>query len=827
MNDLRFAFRQLRKSPGFTAVAVLTLALGIGASTALFSVVHAVLIRPLPYPDPNRLLQVQCSLSAPGRPARTFAEWSYPRFESLCDMNRAFAQVAACGTRELTLTGVGEPERVKAEEVSASYFPLLGLRPVLGRVFTADEDRSAGAAAVAVLGDGFWRRRFGADPGVIGKTLRFPRATLTIIGVLPAGFRGQSGGADLWVPITLAPVLEGNPERLRRAGTMWHSVLARLQGGTSIATAQAEMAGLDRQLEKLHPGPDPGEQWSIQLVPLQRALTDLAIRRSLLVLLGAVGCVLLIACVNVANLLLARAAARRGEIAVRLALGATPARITRQMLVEGLLLSAAAGLLALLVARWGVDLLAAFQPADRPALFSPSARLPDFGQIRLSPVVLGFNFLVALGSAVLFSLLPAWQAARQPLSAPLHAASNRTAGRPPGRAALGGRNLLVAAETALALMLLVGAGLLVHSFTRLATTSLGFDPEHLLTARLDCPEGATEETAGLFFRQVLERVAVIPGVESACLANATPLSGTFDRSVAVVEGPGIAGGRIEVPIGVHISSTACLHTWRMPLLGGRWLTDQDQRGTKLVTVINQTFARKYWPGADPVGQSLDLSPALGPGYGKAEIVGVVGDVKYDEMDAAFVPDVYLSHLQTGYGGYYLTLRTTPDPSSLAGAVRRTVAALDASVPVYDVMTMRQRIANSLSRLEFNALLSLLFALLALGLAAIGLYGLVAYSVAQRTREIGIRLALGAEAQAVLRWMIWQGLRMVLWGGFAGLLGALALTRVLQGLLYGLTATDPLTFLLVLALLLAVAVLACWLPARRAAQVDPMVALRTE
>jgi putative ABC transport system permease protein len=827
LRDVRFGLRMLRKNPGFTAAAVLTLALGVGVNSALFSVLYAVLLEPLPYSEPGRLVQVQSTISAPGKPAEIVPPWSYPRFELLRDHNRIFAQIAAFDSRTLTVTGTDRSERVEAELASASYLPLLGVRAVLGRVFLPEEDLKGAARPVVVISEGYWRRHFGGDPGVIGRTLRANQTPLTIVGVVAAGFKGQSGATEMWVPITLTPTLEGDPSRLERPFTMWHRVLARLQPSTSLATARASLDSLERQLESVLPVSSEKEAYGIHLVPFREAATDPFIRRSLWVLAAAVGFVLLIACLNVANLLLARAAAREREIAIRLALGATRGQLIRQLLAESLVLAAISGAVALLFARWAIDAMAAFQPADNFGFQSDYARLPDFGAIRLSAPVLAFNFCAALGCGLISGLFPASQTARRSLSPALHRSSDRSLGGDQGLGLRGARNLLVVSETALALMLLVGAGLMVQSLARLTTTRTGFDPKHLLTFRLDQPGGLSDSAKPLFFPQILERVGAIPGVESACLANAAPLSGTYDRSFMVVSPAANGGGGVEAFIGVHLASQEFLHTLRVPLVRGRWFTDQDRPGTPLVAVVNETAARKYWPGRDPVGQRTDLSPALGPGFAAVEVVGVIGDVKYDAMAAEMGANVYLSYRQSGYPGYYVNLRTAGDPLAVAAAVRTAVAAVSSEVPVYDLMTMQRRIANSTSRTAFNTLLLLAFAALAVVLAAVGLYGVVAYSVTQHTREIGIRMALGARPADVLRLIVTQGLRLVLVGGLIGLVGAVALTRLMRSLLFGVSPTDPLTFAAILVMLTGVALLACWLPARRAVKVDPMVALRCE
>ncbi len=827
--DLRLALRVLVKNRGFTFVAVLTLALGIGANTALFSVVHAVLIKPLPYREPGRLVQVQSLITEPGKPAQMFPLSSYPRFEVLRDHNQVFSAVAACASQDVTLTGVGGAERVQAEEVSAAYFPLLGLQPALGRVFGPDEDRASAPTPAVLIGDGLWKGRFGGDPNVVGRSLRVNTTSVTVVGVLPPGFKGQSGLAELWVPITLAPVLERDPDRLQRPWTMWHQVLARLKPGISLLAARASFAALEKEIARAYPPPAyaGAAAWGIELAPLQQALTDPVTRRSLWVLLAAVGFLLLIACVNVANLQLARGTSRQSELAVRAALGATRGRLVCQWLIESLVLAVISGLAALLVAHWGIALLAAFQPADTFSLFATHARLPEFAGIRLNAPVLAVNFAVALGCGLLFGFLPAWSVVRGPLNPALHRATNGGGATAHGLRWLSGRSLLVAAETGLALVLLVGAGLMLRSFARLTATPLGFAPENLLAFRLDKPAAVPVEDAPRFFEQVLLQAASLPGVQSACVANATPLSGTFDRSLALLPQAGGGAGRAEVPIGIHHASAGYPRTLGVPLIRGRWFTDQDRTGAKRVAVINQTMARRHWPDRDPVGQELDLSQAMGPDFPTAEIIGVVGDVKYDELAAKIGADVYLSYLQCSYPAYHVTLRAAQDPASVLGAVRRAVAALDPDLPLYDVLTMRQRMANSASRLGFNTLLLVLFAVLALGLSAAGLYGLVAYSVARRSREIGIRMALGARAKGVVGLIVWQATRMVLLGGLMGLGAALALTRFLRSLLYEVGSTDPLTFVGMGLVLALAAVLASYLPARRAARVDPVVALRCE
>ncbi len=827
LNDIRFAFRQLSKSPGFSAVAITTLALGLGANSALFSVMYAVLLEPLPYHDPGRLVQVQSTITVPGKPREILSAWSYPRFELLRDHNQIFEQIAAFDRSTVTVAGGDSAERVEAEMASASYFPLLGVRPALGRVFLPEEDLKGASHSVGVISEDYWHRKFGGDPAVIGQTLRVNATPVTIIGVLPAGFNGLTGAAEMWMPITLAPALTADPTRLDRPFTMWHRVVARLQPSTGLTAARAGLDLLEQQLESDLRVSSEKEAYGIQLDTFRDATTDPLIRRSLFVLTAAVGFVLLIACVNFANLQLARAAWREREIAVRLALGAPRGRLIRQLLVESMLMAVVAALVALLLARWTIDAMAALQPLTNPGLHSEYSPLPQFGSIRLSVPVLAFNLGTALVCGLCFGLVPAWRGARGSLALALHHSDARTATAYRGQGMRGARGLLVIVETALALVLLAGAGLMVRSFARLTTTRLGFDPRQLLTFRLDQPSGQSDRARQLFFQQVRERMDAIPGVESVCLANAAPLSASYDRSYMKVRPTMNEGEPVEAFIGVHLVSPEYLQTLQIPLVRGRWFVDADREGSPLVAVVNETAARKYWPDGDPVGQSVDLSPALSSSFASVTVVGVIGDVKYDQMAAEMGANVYLSYRQSGYPGYYVSLRTSGDPAAMARSVLSVVAALNAEVPVYDLRTMKQRMADSTSRSQFNTVLLLAFAVLAVGLAAIGLYGVVAYSVAQRTREIGVRIALGARAADVLRLVVKQGMRLVLAGGVIGLAGALALTRLMRSLLFDISPTDPVTFAAILALLLGVALFACWLPARRASKVDPMVALRSE
>jgi putative ABC transport system permease protein len=827
LQDLRYGLRMLARNPGFTAVAVITLALGIGANSAVFSVIYAVLLRPLPYSDPDSLMLLETTVSQPGKPVEIFPEWSYPRYEFVRDHNDVFEQVAAFSDREFTLTDSGNPERVHVEVVSPSYFQLLGIKAALGRVFLPDEDKNPGGHPVALMGDGLWRRRFGGDPNLLGKTIHVNKVPLTVVGILPPGFKGQLGSAEVWVPLMMAPELEGIPTRLQQKGAFWHQVAARLKPGVSPAQARGRLAVLEAQLEAAVPPPGRDANWGIQVVPLKEAETDPAIRKSLLVLFAAVALVMLIACVNVANLLLARATTRQREIAIRLAIGASRARVMRQLLTESLLLALVAGIVALLVATWGIELVAALQPSAARNAFWRYTRLPDFSTIHLDAPVLAFNLLFSLATGLVFGLFPARKASNPDLNESL---KESTSASPRGSRALGplgGRQTLVVAEVSLALMLLVGAGLMVRSLARLLTTRLGFTPENLITLKIDLPQSYSEAAGTAFFQQLLARAASLPGAESVCLTNAVPLASSYDRTIMTLAAHGTSPERSQLFVGVHPVSPGLLETLHAPLLKGRWLSDEDREATKVVAVINEAAARKYWPDEDPLGQHISLGIGSGPNGTSAEIVGIVGDVKYDSVDAQVGPDVYLSYLQSGYGGYFLVVRSLQSASTMVPALRRHVIALDRDIPIYDVATMEQRISSSTSHTRFVAFLLGAFAGLALALAAIGIYGVMSYSVAQRTHEIGLRMALGAESRDVMRLVVGQGMTLTLLGVAAGLAGAFALTRFLASMLYGVRPTDPLTFAGVSLLLTGVAALASYIPARRATKVDPMVALRYE
>jgi len=823
--DLSFGWRMLRRSPVMSLVAVLSLAIGIGANTAIFSVVNALLLRPLPYRAPEQLVKV---FQAQPDPAKTMqsSNWAYPRFEMLRDQNQSFAAVAGFSQQPYNLTGTDAPERLQVEMVSASYFPLLGVEAVAGRTFTADEDRTPGANLAAVLSYGLWQRRFGGDTQVLGKTIELEKNAFTVVGVSPPGFRGQNGTADAWVTMMAAPKLRYKGV-LTNPRNWWFQVVARLKDGVTIEQAQAEMPQLSARIEQKYSGSKTpaGSEKVAAVAPLQAAKVDPAFKKSFLILLAAVGLVLLIACANTASLLMGRAVARRREFAVRSALGAGRFRLMRQLLTESLLLALLGGVLGVLVARWGVALLMNFRPSDNAQFWTSYAHTLDFFTVELDWRVLGFNFALALLTGVLFGLFPAIQSSFSNV--------NETLKEGAGGAGIGFRNLrrlsarslLVVGELALSLVLLAGAGLMIKSLAHLQSVSLGFVPENLMTMAVPSRTARPE-----FYEQLLARVQALPGVEQASLGSTAPLLGQATITVIGIEGrtDNQKTGQTEpVGVGVHSISPGYFKTLRVNLLKGRVFTDQDRAGAPRVALINQTAAETFFPGEEPLGKRIQVG--VGASYETAEksveIVGVVADVRYGQLEAAIEPDVYLSSLQPTDEAQTLIVRTRVDPAAMTAAVRREVLALDRNVPLTAIRTMKERVAEVTSRTRFIAALLGLFAGLALLLAGIGIYGVIAYNVSARTREIGIRLALGAQRSDVLRLVLGDGLKLIAAGLALGALAAAAVLRVLQTQLFGVRTTDPLTFAAVVLLLAGAGLLACYLPARRAAKVDPLSALR--
>ena len=804
--DLRFGLRMLRKHPGFTSIAVMTLALGIGANTAIFSVVNAVLLRALPYPEPGRLVRFWESNPGHGWPefaasAPNFADWR--KQQSVCE------QLAAYEFNTFNFTGSGEPERVATVSVTANLFSALGVLPAHGRNFLPEEEQS-GRNHVAILSDGLWQRRFGADPSLIGRQIQLSGENYTVVGVMPPRFQ-LTQGTELWVPLTLDPAVQ--PGRADRSSHNL-SVIGRLKPGVSLAQAQASMDTIARQLEQQYPKSNTG--WGVRMSTFYDWIVPEQIRRSMLVLFAAVGFVLLISCANVANLLLARASARQLEMAIRAAMGASRWRVMRQLLTESVLLSTLGGLVGSLLAFWCTDLIKA----------STALNIPRLNETRLDVKVLGFTFLIALLTGLIFGLAPAWQASRLALNETL---------KEGGRSGSGGkrqrlRGALVIAEVALALVLLVGAGLMIRSFTHLKNVSLGFAPNHVLTMQLALPTAKYGQGAPRvnFFDQLLQRLRAVPGVIDASAVTALPLAGggTWVEEVTL-EGRDAAPGGTPLPADVSAVMPHYFHTIGIPLLAGRDFTEQDRGAywlgeVPLTLIVNETFARRYWPNENPIGKRF--SPGNGP-FGT--VIGVVGDVRSLSLEREARPAFYFSYGHFGLPALTIVVRTSALPEAMTAALRAQVYALDHDLPVYNIRPMEQIVSNAAGQPRFQTMLLGLFSAVALLLAAIGIYGVMAYTVTQRTHEIGVRMALGAQTRDVLQHVLGQGMKFVLMGATLGLAGAFVAARALKSMLFGVSPADPLTFAAVTVFLALIAFAACWIPARRATKIDPMIALRSE
>jgi putative ABC transport system permease protein len=797
VQDLRYGARVMLKQPGFTAVAVIALALGIGANTAIFSAVNAVLLRPLPFPEPERLVLVRDLQQADETPA------SYPEYLDWKEQGRTFEHLAGAFNTSYSLTGQGEPEQLLGVRVSANLLPMLGLKPMIGRNFQPEEESRSGERVV-ILSYSLWQRRFGGDPGVLGRNLTLNGQGFTVIGVLPAGVKGLLPGVDrleqirdLWMPLRLDTT---NAPR----GLHFLTVIGRLRAGLSLQMARDEVSEVADHLRQTG-----ATQHGVSIVPLIQFVVG-STRPALLILLGAVGLVLMIACANVANLMLVRAQSRRKEIAVRLALGASRARLIRQLLTESLLLSSVSGTLGVVLALWGVDSLAA---AGR-------VWLPRAEGIKIDGTVLLFTMGVSLLTAILFGLAPALRASSGQLSEALKEGGQR-AGH--GRDRL--RSLLVVSEVALSLVLLVGAGLLIKSFARLLSVDKGFDPRHVLALDLSLPESKYPEPPqqAQFFQQVLERVAALPGVEGVASVSDIPLGDGGTNGGVQIEGKAFPPESEPIAEKLIVSADY-FRIMRIPLRSGRYFDERDVAGNHQVAMINESFARTYFQGEDPIGKRIDFGWDT---TGWQEVVGMIGDVKHYGLDEAALPAVYVPHLQRPSSSMTVVVRTTPDPRSLSAAVRSQVFEVDKDQPISRVRVMEQVVSASVASRRLSMGLLAGFAVVALALAAVGLYGVMSYVVTQRTHEIGVRMALGARVDDVLALILKQGMFLVLIGVGAGLAAALAVTRLIASLLYGVSPTDLATFVIIAVLLTAVALLACYLPARRATKVDPMVALRYE
>jgi putative ABC transport system permease protein len=814
LRDLRFAARGLWRSPGFTAITVATLALGIGANTAIFSVVNAVLLRPLEYRDPAQLVALRGVVEVRGL---NDVPNSAPEYQDFKREVPALTDVAAAWPININLTALGEPERIQAAVVSSNYFQLLGTSPALGRDFTPEDDQGRIGYVVIISWDLF-QHRFGGDRSVIGKTVRLDDDPMTIIGVMPPGFRHplENGASpmEVWCPVELGNT---DPQFIGDRRARVFEVIGRLKAGATVAEAQAQLNALSTRLGSRYPELYPAALgWRAAALPLsERVVGD--VRPALLVLLGAVAFVLLIGCANVANLMLARATGRSREIAIRTALGGGRSRLIRQLLTESLLLAGLGGGLGLLLAVWGTSALGRLA-----ALYLPRAR-----EIGIDGPVLGFTAVLILVTGIAFGLLPALQASRPDLQDVLKDSAKGSAGG--GRTRM--RAVLVVAEVAVALVLLAGAGLLLRSFQRLVAVDPGFDPERLLTMQVWLPV-PNDNAKGRFFTQqqrvgfydrAVAAVRQVPGVTGASLVSRLPYSGRNDARFKI-EGRPVSDAQLLPSAEVRLVSPEYFRTMAIPVLQGEAMPDGVDSLSSTYAMVNRTLAEREWKGRSPIGQRIQLVGFGGP---TVTIVGVVNDVRQGAPDQPPLPEFYLSYRLIAGQEMSLVVRTAGDPDALADRVVQAIRSVDPTQPVFGVKSMERLLANAEAERRFSLLLLSLFAAIALLLSSLGIYGVMAYSTSQRRHEIGIRMALGAATPDVLRLVLRQGMRLVLLGLAIGLFGAWALSRVLAGQLYGISARDPFTYAAVAVLLGTVAFAATWLPARRATRVDPMISLRSE
>jgi len=801
--DIRCGVRMLRKNPGFTAVAVLTLALGIGANTAIFSVVYGVLLKPLPYPEPDQLVQLRTDWS--GSPSSVIGSTTFVEVKA---QSLSLARIAAYSGGDMTLTGAGSAEQVVAGAVTADFFPLLGVQPAWGRNFTREEDTPNGPKAV-ILGHGLWQSRFGGDADVLGRTITLNEQSYTVAGILPARFQYPEP-FQLWIPLALGET--GAALAKYGEGMILLKAIARLKPGVTLLQAQAEL----RTIAQREQSPRPDEALVVSLVTLHEQVVG-EVKGALLVLLGAVALVLLIACANVANLLLARAAARQREMAVRAALGARRLRVARQLLTESVLLSLAGGGLGLMMAFWGVRALGQ----------GSGASLPSMHGIGIDAWVLAFTLGVSVITGLAFGLAPAVQAWRTDVNAAL---------KEEGRGDTGGhrnrlRHLLVVSEVALALVLLIGAGLLIKSFSRLMEVNPGFRTEGVLTFQVTLTEGKSSPQKVNFVEQIVERLKALPGVQAAAATDSLPLTDFSRIGVAEIEGrPPIDFSKAKrgdvTPVSRPTVTRDYFNAMGISVRNGRAFTSQDARPPAGSVIVNEAFEKHLFPGESVVGRRIRLMP--GPAEARWQtVVGVVSDVRQSGLAGDVMPQVYSPDLEDMGDAMSFVIHVTGAPAGLISAVRGVVAEVEPNQALHNVMTMEQRLANTTTSRRLNTALLGSFAAIALLLAVVGIYGVMSYAVTQRTREIGMRMALGAQRSDVLTIVVRHGMTLTFIGVVIGLAGSFALTRVLWSLLYEVSPTDPLTFAGVVVLLTAVALLACYVPARRAARIDPMTALRCE
>jgi Acidobacterial duplicated orphan permease len=819
MNDIQYGLRQLIKHPGFTLVAVLTLALGIGANTAIFSVVNAVLFKPLPFPSPDQLVAFGSSdVRERGKEAQINA-LSYPDFFDFRTQNHTFANLAIHRAGSYALVDEQGAQSVAGAKVSSEFFDVLGVKPVRGRAFSrADEQAGGGPGGFKViLSEGLWMRQFNSDPNIIGRTLQIDRRLYTVIGIMPKSFQFpiQTLPVELYVTFAYeASNADGSKPVTEERSSHSLEGIGRLKPGVTVEQAAADLRGIAANLEKQYP--ETNTRFGAAVLPLRDDLVG-DVRTALYVLFGAVVCVLLIANANVANLLLARASVRGKEIALRAALGASRMRIIRQLLTESLLLAGIGGLLGLLIAQWGTEALIVAVPQN----------IPRISAIQLDGTVLAFTLFASLATGIIFGLVPAWQASHVDLNSALKTGSRTgTGGEHKHRL----RNVLVMAEVALALVLLVCAGLLIQSFARLGRVQTGLRSENLFTARVSLPDNGYPHAVNLvtFYDQLVTRLNAIPGVNSASVIMPLPLSGSNTTSTFdIEEHPLPQGQQNDSP--TRVAGIDYFKAMGIPVLQGRAFNETDQLKSRPVVIVNERFAKKFFPGANVIGKRIKPSWSIeNEPEQMREIIGVVGNVKYRSLNSDFTPEVYLPVTQLPFTTMWIVARTNlSNPATITNAVRTEVAALDRNLPLISVRIFDEYLSRSIAKPRFNALLLSIFAGTALILTAIGIYGVLAYSVSQRTNEIGIRMALGAGQSAIFRLIVGQAMVLVAISIVLGLIGAFGATRLLNSLLYGVGASDPLTFGSIVLLVAVVAFVAAWLPARRASRIDPIIALRSE
>ncbi len=801
--DISYGLRSLLKHKTFTVIAIVTLALGIGANAAIFTVVNAVVLRPLPYHDSEQLAMLWTT-----KDANQEQSFSFGDYNDLKSQAQSFSALGAASPLwNFVLSGDGEPEPIQGMYVSANLLELLKVAPEKGRGFTADEDRTGGPPVV-IISRGLWERRLGGDPNAVGKTMSISGTTATIVGIMPAQFQFLDPAAELWMPLAQNQ-FASSARQVRLL-----SVVGRLNDGVQASAANAELAGIAKRLETAYPDSNTGV--GVRLVPLHAQVTG-KVRPALLLLFGAVGLVLLIACANIINLMLVRSAARHREIAVRTALGAGRLRLLRQLLTESITLSVLGGAAGILVGSWGVNALLALNPIP----------LPRYNQISVDWTVLAFALGASVVTGIVFGLAPAWQSLRVDLNSALKE-GGRGAVADSGQRRLS--RLLVITEMAMAMVLLIGAGLLLRSFAHLLDVKPGFTTENLLTMQIGLPNASYQEPQkrAAFFQQLETSLRGAPEVASVGIVTRLPLMSSMNNitSFLAIEGREVpAGERPEIDF--RRASTSYFQTMGIPLLSGRLVTEQDVTNNSRFVLINEAMAKRFWPGEDPIGKRISTIVSSGQQIPWQTIVGVVGNVRHMGLDIEPRPEIYYHTNTQPPFGPVVVIRTTSDPKRLISIVRAKIRELDRDVPVSNVNTMEQLVAQSVAQRRFGMFLLGIFALLALVLAAIGIYGVVSYSVTQRTQEIGVRMALGASASDVMKMVLRNGMTLALVGVGLGLVGALGLTRLMSRLLFEVTPTDLTTFALVSAGLIVVALLACYLPARRAMKVDPLEALRYE